>query len=133
MADQQLIELLDTFAEQVRTRQFVLPLAQRQVLQILAHNKAANLSQLAKIRQVRKSSMSVMMSQLIKQQLVVMGYSKSDKRHRLYLLSRLGKETLEADLARYQRWLDQLLEPFTANEKHTFIKVLQSINGIHND
>ena len=129
MVNHQLIEQLDAFAEKVRTKQFVLPLAQRQVLQILAQNKAANLSQLAEVRQVRKASMSVMMSQLIKQQLVVMGYSKSDKRQRLYLLSRLGMETLQKDLAQYQAWLGDLLEPLDESDQSTLIKALQLANG----
>ena len=128
MDNYQLIEQIDTFVEHVRAKQFVLPLAQRQVLQILAKNKAANLSQLAEIRQVRKSSMSVMMSQLIKQQLVVMGYSKSDKRQRLYLLSRLGMETLQKDLAQYQGWLGQLLEPMNESDQSTLSKALQLVN-----
>ena len=128
MANHQLIEQIDSFVEHIRGQQFVLPLAQRQVLQILAKHTAANLSQLAEIRQVRMSSMSVMMSQLIKQQLVVMGYSKSDKRQRLYLLSRLGKETLEKDLAEYQEWVKQLLKPLSNAEQTILIKALQLVN-----
>ena len=129
METHSLAQLLDALMERQRHLTFVLPWAQRQVLLILDKNKAANLSQLADMRQVRKSSMSVMLSQLIEQQLVVKGFSKSDRRQRLYLLSRHGKETLDKDMSLYQDWLDETLAALSADHKQSLFDALKQITS----
>ncbi len=128
-----IIQQFDCLVEKMRSLSFVLPLAQRQVLLILSHEKAANLSQLAKLRNVRKSSMSVMMSQLLEQQLVVKGFAKSDRRQRYYMLSRLGKEILERDLQYYHEWLTQALEPLSVEQQRQLGQTLELINNHTHD
>lgn len=106
----------------------MLPLAHREVLSILAEHQVANLSQIASLRGVRKSSMSVMMNQLLEQKLVVCGSSKSDRRQRLYLLSRQGKELLQQEQEAHESWLADVLDEFTEVEQALLTKMLEKMN-----
>lgn len=119
---------IDQFGQTFRTKQFILPLAHREILNILAQQQVANLSQLAQMRGVRKSSMSVMMNQLLQQKLVVRGSSKTDRRQKLYLLSRLGKETLVKDKSAQESWLDDWLAILSPQEQERLLGLLQKLN-----
>ncbi len=119
---------IDQFGQTFRTKQFMLPLAHREILNILAQQQVANLSQLAQMRGVRKSSMSVMMNQLLEQKLVVRGSSKTDRRQKLYLLSRLGKETLVKDKLAQDSWLDDWLAKLSPQEQERLLGLLQKLN-----
>ena len=119
---------IDQFGQTFRTKQFILPLAHREILNILAQQQVANLSQLAQMRGVRKSSMSVMMNQLLQQKLVVRGSSKTDRRQKLYLLSRLGKETLVKDKLAQESWLDEWLAILSPQEQERLLGLLQKLN-----
>ena len=130
MSDTQLIEHLDTLVQKICNKQFVLPLPHRQILLILAQHKTANLSQLAKIRGVRKSSMSVMLSQLVEQQLVIKANSKSDKRQNFYLISRNGSEQLSEDLKQYNQWLDSALGQFDSREQQLLTRLFARFNEV---
>ncbi len=122
---------IDQFGQTFRTKQFILPLAHREILNILAQQQVANLSQLAQMRGVRKSSMSVMMNQLLQQKLVVRGSSKTDRRQKLYLLSRLGKETLVKDKSAQESWLDDWLAILSPQEQEGLLGLLQKLNQTH--
>lgn len=122
---------IQRFALTISNKHFVLPLAHREVLSILAEHQVANLTQIATIRGVRKSSMSVMMNQLLEQQLVVCGASKSDRRQRLYLLSRQGKELLQKERDSYELWLSSLFNGFTETERALLIQLLEKVNHQH--
>jgi len=122
---------IDQFGQTFRTKQFILPLAHREILNILAQQQVANLSQLAQMRGVRKSSMSVMMNQLLQQKLVVRGSSKTDRRQKLYLLSRLGKETLAKDKLAQESWLDDWLVILSPQEQEGLLGLLQKLNQTH--
>ena len=122
---------IDQFGQSFRTKQFILPLAHREILNILAQQQVANLSQLAQMRGVRKSSMSVMMNQLLQQKLVVRGSSKTDRRQKLYLLSRLGKETLVKDKSAQESWLDDWLVILSPQEQEGLLGLLQKLNQTH--
>ena len=122
---------IDQFGQTFRTKQFILPLAHREILNILAEQQVANLSQLAQMRGVRKSSMSVMMNQLLQQKLVVRGSSKTDRRQKLYLLSRLGKETLVKDKSAQESWLDDWLVILSPQEQEGLLGLLQKLNQTH--
>jgi len=119
---------IDQFGQTFRTKQFILPLAHREILNILEQQQVANLSQLAHMRGVRKSSMSVMMNQLLQQKLVVRGSSKTDRRQKLYLLSRLGKETLVKDKLAQESWLDDWLAILSPLEQERLLGLLQKLN-----
>ena len=119
---------IDQFGQTFRTKQFILPLAHREILNILEQHQVANLSQLAHMRGVRKSSMSVMMNQLLQQKLVVRGSSKTDRRQKLYLLSRLGKETLVKDKLAQESWLDDWLAILSPLEQERLLGLLQKLN-----
>ena len=119
---------IDQFGQTFRTKQFMLPLAHREILNILEQHQVANLSQLAHMRGVRKSSMSVMMNQLLQQKLVVRGSSKTDRRQKLYLLSRLGKETLVKDKLAQESWLDDWLAILSPLEQERLLGLLQKLN-----
>ena len=119
---------IDQFGQTFRTKQFILPLAHREILNILEQQQVANLSQLAHMRGVRKSSMSVMMNQLLQQKLVVRGSSKTDRRQKLYLLSRLGKETLVKDKLAQESWLDGWLAILSPLEQERLLGLLQKLN-----
>jgi len=119
---------IDQFGQTFRTKQFILPLAHREILNILEQQQVANLSQLAHMRGVRKSSMSVMMNQLLQQKLVVRGSSKTDRRQKLYLLSRLGKETLVKDKIAQESWVDDWLAILSPLEQERLLGLLQKLN-----
>ena len=122
---------IEQFALTIHNKHFVLPLAHREVLSILSEHQVANLTQIANLRGVRKSSMSVMMNQLLDQNLVVCGASKSDRRQRLYLISRQGKELLQQEREAYQSWLTSLLNGFTEAERSLLSQLLEKVNHLN--
>ena len=127
MFDQSTIKSLDKLVHKLSHKRFVLPLPHRQILLILEKEKTANLSQLAKLRGVRKSSMSVMLDQLTEQQLIIKANAKSDKRQRYYLLSRNGRSKLSEDIEQYNQWLNKILSGYDDSQRQLITQFLQRL------
>ena len=97
------------------------------VLLALSENAALNLTGLAKIRDVKKSTMSVMMEQLTHQQLVIKARSKTDRRQHIYMLSRQGRDVLREEWQYKQQWLSEQLSDCSEIEVEQCIKLLRKI------
>jgi len=99
------------------------------VLLALSENAALNLTGLAKIRDVKKSTMSVMMEQLTHQQLVIKARSKTDRRQHIYMLSRQGRDVLREEWQYKQQWLSEQLSDCSEKEVEQCIKLLRKITN----
>ena len=120
---QEIIEFIPRFQ---RLQKHLSPTTQS-VLLALAKHGAVNLTQLASIRDVKKSTMSVMMDQLTHQQLVIKARSKTDRRQHIYMLSRQGRDLLDQEWQFKQDWLAEHLESFSEEDLARCVRLLQTL------
>jgi len=98
-------------------------------LRLLKTQGAMNLSQLAKQRKVKMSSMSVMMDQLLKDGSVIKARSKSDKRQHVYIINRKGSTLLSEDIEQMQTRLELILSDYNHQQLAQFDDLVQSISS----
>ena len=98
-------------------------------LRLLKTQGAMNLSQLAKQRKVKMSSMSVMMDQLLKDGSVIKARSKSDKRQHVYIINRKGSTLLSEDIEQMQTRLELILGDYNHQQLAQFDDLVQSISS----
>jgi len=98
-------------------------------LKLLKTQGAMNLSQLAKQRKVKMSSMSVMMDQLLKDGSVIKARSKSDRRQHVYIINRKGTTLLSEDIAQMQTRLESILSDYDHQQLAQFDDLVQSISS----
>lgn len=96
--------------------QLDIPTAQLEVLLLLDEHGAMNLSDLAGLRRVKMSTMSVMMEQMLNSRLVLKANSKSDRRQRIYLITNFGKLQLHKASQTMQSKLNHFLSLMTDQE-----------------
>ena len=104
-----------------------IPVAQLEVLLLLAAHGAMNLSDLARLRRVKMSTMSVMMEQMLTSRLVIRAHSKSDRRQRIYLITNLGKKQLHTASQLMQGNLQGFLSRLTDEEQATLQQVVDRL------
>lgn len=120
---QQLVEFIPGF----QRLQYKLSPTTQSVLLALSEHGALNLTSLARIRAVKKSTMSVMMDQLTHQQVVIKARSKTDRRQHIYMLSRQGRDLLEQEWQFKQQWLAQHLSDYTQEQLEQTSQLLQQL------
>ncbi len=121
---QSLVEFIPRFQ---RLQRKLSPTTQS-VLLALSEHSALNLTGLANFRDVKKSTMSVMMDQLTHQQLVIKARSKTDRRQHIYMLSRQGRDLLEQEWQFKQEWLAEQLSGYTQEQIDLCVSLLKSIS-----
>ena len=121
---QQLVDFIPRFQ---RLQNHLSPTTQS-VLLALSEHSALNLTSLANIRAVKKSTMSVMMDQLTHQQLVIKARSKTDRRQHIYMLSRQGRDLLEQEWQFKLDWLAKHLADYTPAELKQVVNLLQRLS-----
>ena len=120
---QQLVDFIPRFQ---RLQKHLSPTTQS-VLLALSEHSALNLTSLARIRAVKKSTMSVMMDQLTHQQLVIKARSKTDRRQHIYMLSRQGRDLLEQEWQFKLAWLAEHLADYSQQELNQSVALLQRL------
>ena len=104
-----------------------LPASRMEVLYLLQSEGPMNLSQLAKIRGVRNSSMSVLMDQMIKDKLVIRGRSKSDRRQHIFLPSRQAMHLFQSDTHTSWDRLNRIMNELDKDERDQLNELLSRL------
>lgn len=118
---------LELVNRQLQSTEGSLALAHQSVLMALVEKGAMNLTDLANYRQVKKSTMSVMMDHLLDENLVVSGNSKSDRRQRFFLITNKGREQLEQHQAVILEWMQDRLGEYSESEVTLLLNMLSKL------
>ena len=99
------------------TRTTNISMAQINVLMWLYYHKSCEVMQLEEVMQVSRPAASQMVERMVQQELVTRTESPTDRRARLVTLSERGTEFIEAAIFARSKWIGELVETFTPDQK----------------
>ncbi|MCE1252031.1 MAG: MarR family transcriptional regulator [Anaerolineae bacterium] len=105
-----------------------LSMAQINVLIWLYYHGEIEVMGLEKVMQVSRPAASQMVERLVQQNLVIRKESPYDRRARLVQLSEYGRELVNNSISLRQKWLNELIDTFSDQEKQTIAYVFNLIN-----
>ena len=110
------------------TRAAGISMAQINVLMWLYYHKSCEVMQLEEVMQVSRPAASQMVERMVQQGLVIRTESPTDRRARLVNLSERGKMVVEDGIAARRKWISELVETFSPEQKVSAAKVLKMLN-----
>jgi DNA-binding MarR family transcriptional regulator len=114
------------FMAYTRTNSISMP--QINVLMWLYYHKCCEVMQLEEVMQVSRPAASQMVERMVQQGLVNRTESPTDRRSRLVTLSDRGIAFIEEAIAARRRWLSNLVETFSPEQKNTVALALKLLS-----
>lgn len=105
-------------------------LRQLYYIELINKNKGISISELSKILDVKKSTVSVAINQLIDMDIVNKNQSKKDKRFYSLQLTRKGEEIIKKHMEVHKDTIKQILEILNPEEVDSFIKIIDKISNL---
>jgi len=110
------------------TRTAGISMAQINVLMWLYYHKSSEVMRLEEVMQVSRPAASQMVERMVQQGLVCRTESSTDRRARLVTLSERGKEIVEEAINARSKWISELVETFSPEQKISAAKVLKMLS-----
>ena len=110
------------------TRAAGISMAQINVLMWLYYHKSSEVMQLEEVMQVSRPAASQMVERMVQQGLVCRNESTIDRRARVVTLSDRGREIVEEAVNSRSKWISDLVETFSPEQKISAAKVLKMIS-----
>lgn len=105
-------------------------LRQLYYIELINKNKGISISELSKILDVKKSTVSVAINQLIDMDIVHKNQSKIDKRFYSLQLTRKGEDIIKKHMEVHKDTIKQILEILNPEEVDSFIKIIDKISNL---
>jgi DNA-binding MarR family transcriptional regulator len=102
-------------------------LRQLYYIELIHKNNDINVSELAKILDVKKSTVSIAINQLIDKDIATKIQSNTDKRQYFLQLTSKGEDIMEIHMQVHKNSIKQILEILNSSEVENFIKIVNKI------
>lgn len=102
-------------------------LRQLYYIELINRNEDISVSQIAKMLDVKKSTVSIAINQLIKQEIVSKNQSSYDKRIYFLHLTPKGEKIIKMHMKVHKNIIRQVSEVLTQREVDNFIKIINKI------
>lgn len=102
-------------------------LRQMYYIELIYKHKDISVSELAKMLDVKKSTVSIQVNQLIDQDIVTKTQSNADKRQYFLQLTTYGEKIMEMHMQVHKSAIKQIIEILDPNEVEEFIKIIDKI------
>ncbi|MBI5679289.1 MAG: MarR family transcriptional regulator [Methanobacterium sp.] len=99
-------------------------------IELINKNKGINVSELSKVLNVKKSTVSVAINQLIDDGIVMKTQSQTDKRFYSLQLTSKGDFILNKHMEIHKNTIKKILEILNEEEVDIFIKIVNKINAL---
>jgi len=104
-------------------------LRQLYYIELINKNKDISISEISRILEVKKSTVSVAINQLIDMGIVVKTRSKNDKRFYFLQLTSKGENIINKHMEIHKDTIKKILEILNAEEVDNFIKIINKITA----
>lgn len=133
----ELVESMDKLSELTREFQKQLlsgdlkeyTLRQLYYIELINKNKDISISEISRILEVKKSTVSVAINQLIDMGIVIKTQSESDKRFYFLQLTPKGENIINKHMEIHKDTIKKILEILNAEEVDNFIKIINKITA----
>jgi DNA-binding MarR family transcriptional regulator len=105
-------------------------LRQLYYIELISKNEGISVSELSKTLDVKKSTVSIAVNQLIKLGIVVKVRSNDDKRFYFLQLTSKGKDIMKLHKQVHKNTINKILEVLDPEEVDNFIKIIKKIDSI---
>ncbi len=105
-------------------------LRQLYYIEMINKNKDIGVSELAKMLDVKKSTVSIAINQLIEKGIITKIQSNKDKRQYFLQLTPYGTEIMKIHMQVHKNAIKQILEILNPQEAETFIKIIDKITEV---
>lgn len=102
-------------------------LRQMYYIELIYKHKDISVSELAKMLDVKKSTVSIAINQLIDQDIVTKTQSSADKRQYFLHLTSYGEEIMKMHMQVHKSAIKKIIEILNPNEVEEFIKIIDKI------
>lgn len=102
-------------------------LRQMYYIELIYKHKDISVSELAKMLDVKKSTVSIAVNQLIDQDIVTKTQSSADKRQYFLHLTSYGEEIMKMHMQVHKNAIKKIIEILNPNEVEEFIKIIDKI------
>ena len=135
----ELVESIDKLTELTRKFQKQLlsgdlkeyTLRQLYYIELIHKNQGINVSEISKILDVKKSTVSVAINQLIEMRIVIKIQSNTDKRFYSLQLTPKGIDIINKHMQIHKNTIKKILEILDADEVDNFIKIINKITVLN--
>lgn len=104
-------------------------LRQLYYIELINKNEDISISELAKMLDVKKSTVSIAINQLIDQDIITKIQSSADKRQFFLQLTSKGEDIMEMHMQVHKNAIKQILEILNPSEVENFIKIVNKITS----
>jgi DNA-binding MarR family transcriptional regulator len=104
-------------------------LRQLYYVELIHKHNNTSVSEIAKMLEVKKSTVSVAINQLIDQGIVTKVQSRTDKRQYFLQLTLKGESIMDIHLQFHKNMIKQILEILNPDEAEEFIKIIDKITS----
>ena len=105
-------------------------LRQLYYIELISKNEGISVSELSKTLDVKKSTVSIAVNQLIKLGIVVKVRSNKDKRFYFLQLTSKGKNIMKLHKQVHKNTINKILDVLNPEEVDNFIKIIKKIDSI---
>jgi DNA-binding MarR family transcriptional regulator len=105
-----------------------LSMVQMNVLMWLYYHHQTEIMRLEDVMQVSRPAASQMVERMVQQGLVTRSESPTDRRSRLVQLSEYGRKLVEESIIARQKWITELMESLSPEQKQSAARVLLLLN-----
>lgn len=105
-------------------------LRQLYYIELIHKHKDISVSELAKMLDVKKSTVSIAVNQLIERDIITKIQSSADKRQYFLQLTSYGEKIMEMHMQVHKNAINQILEILDPNEVEEFIKIIDKITTV---
>lgn len=106
-------------------------LRQLYYIELIHKNKGISVSEISKILDVKKSTVSVAINQLIEMEIVIKIQSNKDKRFYSLKLTQKGESIINKHMQIHKNTIKKILEILDAEEVENFIKIINKITVLN--
>lgn len=124
-------ELMQRFQTELLTGELKeYTLRQLYYIELIDKNEGISVSEISRILDLKKSTVSIAVNQLIEQDIVSKIQSNNDKRFYFLKLTSKGKEIMKMHKQVHQNTIKKILTILDQNEVENFIKIVDKISKI---
>ncbi|MDO9044704.1 MAG: MarR family transcriptional regulator [Methanobacteriaceae archaeon] len=105
-------------------------LRQLYYIELIHKNDDISVSEIAKMLEVKKSTVSIAVNQLIDQDIVIKAQSSADKRQYFLQLTLKGEGIMELHMQVHKNMIKEILEILNPEEADEFIKIVDKITNM---
>lgn len=129
------MDKLDKFSRKFQTQLLTgdlreYTLRQLYYIELISKNEGISVSELSKTLDVKKSTVSIAVNQLIKLGIVVKVRSNKDKRFYFLQLTSKGKNIMKLHKQVHKNTINKILDVLNPEEVDNFIKIIKKIDSI---